>query len=172
MSNARTHAPWTPAQRDLLQKLRAQGMTYRELARRVGHSIESCTAMMSYIRCRHRRGTTDEATPPDPKPKLPNPRHNYWSADDSAALLHLRDIEKHPWSYISRKLGRTERACEDRYYLLTSKTAPPTIKGQITPEKIAYAKALRERTPAAALMNDPPAGYSALDQKRREAATP
>lgn len=182
--------PWTTEQVALLEKLKREGVDFREIAPQVGHSAGSCATTLSQIKRQRREAEAAEAgevpqPPPRGRPVIhaqPKP----WNARDIgiAARIWQQDYADHydedeaPRGVLVRVMNRiaAEIGCEyARVHQRHRDCGPSFISGGHRKDLTAQALADRDKRKMAAdlrtitghVMGDPPPGYSALDRRPR-----
>lgn len=95
----------------------------------------------------------------------------YWSPEEHARLLHLRDVEGKEWPEIAAELGRTASAVQSRY--VDNRNGVGVYRQSTKREGYDAAAAAREATSAlshgsvtAAFFGDPLPGRPALDRRQ------
>ncbi len=161
---------WTDERLAALLAMKERGEPWERISAHFNRSVARCEVTL----CRYRK-----------RLGLAKKQAAAWSKEEDDLLIRLYEVEERPMLEVSRAIpGRTLCACFSRMDHLrgtrrTTYNRNPTIHIK-TPRADDAAIAAREaryralgmRSLTAARMGDPPPGYSALDQKRREGATP
>jgi hypothetical protein len=161
---------WTDDRLATLLAMKERGEPWERISAHFGRSVARCEVTL----CRYRK-----------RLGIAKKQPAAWSKEEDDLLIRLYEIEEKPMLEVCAIIsGRTLCACFSRMDHLrgsrrTKYNRNPTIHIK-TPRADEAAIAAREaryraldlRSLTAARMGDPPPGYSALDQKRRDAATP
>lgn len=163
---------WTAAERDLLEKLRADNYDWETISARCGHTIGSCKTTLSNIQARRAAQAAGKIV------KAPRAKQRAWTEEECARLLHLKEVEKKTWREIDALLGRRKGTSHSKYIAIRDPLPVSMIEPAnrvVLSEKALAERAARQRLEhqslTAAFCGDPLPGYSALDQKRDGAST-
>lgn len=94
------HGRWTYAQYAMAHALVKAGWTHRRIGKAIGKSKNAVTGLLY-------RET--------PWRTVADTRAGGWSAEDTAAVIHLRDTDKWKWRDIAEAVGWSECYCRLRY---------------------------------------------------------
>src|SRR5882724_5620106 len=124
---------WTAAERDLLEKLRADNYDWETIAARCGHTIGSCKTIQ----------TRRAAQAAGKIVKQPRAKQRPWTEEECARLVHLREVEKKSWREIDALLGRRKGTPSSKYDSI--RRPPPTSMIEPGNRIVVSAKLLAER---------------------------
>ena len=94
------HGRWTYAQYAMAHALQKAGWTHRRIGKAIGKTKNAVTGLLY-------RET--------PWRTVADTRAGGWSAEDTAAVIHLREVDKWKWRDIAEAVGWSECYCRLRY---------------------------------------------------------
>jgi hypothetical protein len=157
---------WTEARLTEMATLREAGMAWDDIAIRMGRDSRRCQYALSISRM---------------KTKTQRRKSKPWTTDEDNLLWKCREVDHKRWKQTSEIVGRDVNACTSRMERLKRlrrstkagnfQIEDPRVDSEGLSRWVAHCEALRARSPIAQILGDPPPGFSALDQKRREGLT-
>jgi hypothetical protein len=158
---------WTTSQKQLLEKLRAEGVDWPAVAIRCGHTVGSCRTTLSNMQDRHLVRAAG-----DPKPKI---MRKPWTEAEVVRLIHAYEIDGLRFREIDAELKRPKGSSCVKYESLRrpaarsfiSKEAKVVIDQAAFDAREARKHAEMQRSITQNFFGDPPPGYSALDRRKQ-----